>query len=48
MIRDALVVGINTYQDDTLPNLKAPASEAEAIDRANSQTLWRISSRAIA
>ena len=31
MIRDALVVGINIYQDDTLRNLKAPASDAEEI-----------------
>ncbi len=34
MIRDALVVGINLYQDDkddNLRNLKAPAEDAEAI-----------------
>jgi len=31
MSRDALVVGINTYQDDKLHNLTAPAADAEAI-----------------
>ena len=31
MSRDALVVGINNYQDDNLPDLKAPAIDAEAI-----------------
>ena len=31
MNRDALVVGINQYQDDNLRNLKAPAEDAEAI-----------------
>ena len=33
MIRDALVVGINLYQDDNLRPLKAPAEDAEAIAR---------------
>ena len=31
MTRSALVVGINTYSHDDLPNLKAPAHDAEAI-----------------
>lgn len=31
MSRDALVVGINKYQDDNLRNLKAPAEDAEAL-----------------
>ena len=31
MSRDALVVGINTYQDESLPNLQFPAENAEAI-----------------
>ena len=31
MSKDALVVGINIYQDDNLRNLKAPAEDAEAI-----------------
>ena len=31
MIRDALVVGINTYQDDNLRNLNAAAIDGEAI-----------------
>ncbi|MBD2060477.1 caspase family protein [Oculatella sp. FACHB-28] len=31
MSRDALVVGINTYQCDGLQNLSAPANDAEAI-----------------
>jgi uncharacterized caspase-like protein len=31
MIRDALVVGINTYSYERLPNLTAPAQDAEAI-----------------
>jgi uncharacterized protein YjbI with pentapeptide repeats len=31
MSRDALVVGLNTYQDPTLPNLQAPALDGEAI-----------------
>ena len=31
MTRDALVVGINNYQDDNLRNLNAPAEDAEAI-----------------
>lgn len=33
MIRDALIVGINLYQDDNLHSLKAPAQDAEAIAR---------------
>ena len=33
MNRDALVVGINNYQDDNLRNLNAPAKDAEAIAR---------------
>ncbi len=31
MVRDALVVGINKYQDRELRDLKAPAVDAEAI-----------------
>ncbi|MBD2207612.1 pentapeptide repeat-containing protein [Calothrix sp. FACHB-1219] len=31
MIKDALVVGINTYSYERLPNLTAPAQDAEAI-----------------
>ena len=31
MVRDAVVVGINNYQDDNLRNLEAPAKDAEAI-----------------
>jgi uncharacterized caspase-like protein len=31
MIRDALVVGINTYSYECLPKLTAPAQDAEAI-----------------
>ncbi|MDJ0719482.1 MAG: SUMF1/EgtB/PvdO family nonheme iron enzyme [Prochloraceae cyanobacterium] len=31
MSRDAIVVGINYYTDEKLPNLTAPASDAEAI-----------------
>ncbi len=31
MSRDALVVGINTYQSDRLANLQAPSEDAEAI-----------------
>ncbi|MEO1375236.1 MAG: caspase family protein [Cyanobacteria bacterium J06635_10] len=31
MIRDALVVGINTYSDKSLKNLTAPAEDAEAV-----------------
>ena len=31
MVKDALVVGINHYQDASLPNLQAPAQDAEAV-----------------
>ena len=31
MVKDALVVGINHYQDESLPNLQAPAQDAEAV-----------------
>ena len=31
MVRDALVVGINSYQAEVLKNLQAPAEDAEAI-----------------
>ena len=31
MSRDALIVGINIYQSEQLPNLKSPANDAEAI-----------------
>jgi hypothetical protein len=31
MIRDALVVGINSYQAEGLSNLQSPAEDAEAI-----------------
>ena len=31
MVKDALVVGINSYQDDNLRNLTSPAEDAEAI-----------------
>ncbi len=33
MIRDALVVGINSYQAEDLTNLQSPANDAEAIAR---------------
>ena len=33
MSRDALVVGINTYQFERLANLPAPSEDAEAIAR---------------
>jgi uncharacterized caspase-like protein len=31
MVRDALVVGINSYQAEDLRNLQSPAEDAEAI-----------------
>ncbi len=46
MSRDALVVGINNYQDDNLRNLKAPAEDAEAIAKILEQygdfQVWRL------
>ncbi len=46
MSRDALVVGINKYQDDNLRNLKAPAEDAEAIAKILEQygefDVWRL------
>ena len=46
MIRDALVVGINNYQDDKLPDLKAPAVDAEAIalmlEQYGEFNVWRL------
>ncbi len=46
MSRDALVVGINSYQDANLPNLTAPASDAEAIakilERHGDFKVWRL------
>ncbi len=45
MSRDALVVGINIYQDDNLRNLNAPAEDAEAIAKILEQygefDVWR-------
>ena len=46
MSRDALVVGINNYQDDNLRNLKAPGSDAEAIsqilEKYGEFNVWRL------
>ena len=46
MSRDALVVGINSYQDERLPNLTAPAEDAEAIakilERHGDFKVWRL------
>ena len=46
MSRDALVVGINTYRYEGLPNLQAPAEDAEAIARLLEQygdfNIWRL------
>ena len=46
MSRDALVVGINCYQDRKLANLKAPAEDAEAIAQILEQhgdfRVWRL------
>ena len=46
MSRDALVVGINNYQDDNLRNLKAPGSDAEAIsqilEKYGDFQVWRL------
>ncbi|NER51540.1 MAG: caspase family protein, partial [Symploca sp. SIO1A3] len=46
MIRDALVVGINTYQYSDLRNLQAPAEDAEAIAQRLEQDgefrVWRL------
>ena len=46
MIRDALVVGINTYQYSDLANLNAPAEDAEAIAKRLEQDgdfrVWRL------
>ena len=46
MIRDALVVGINTYQDDNLRDLNAPAIDAEAIaqilEKYGKFNVWRL------
>ncbi len=46
MSRDALVVGINKYQDDRLRNLNAPAVDAEAIanilEKHGDFNVWRL------
>ncbi len=46
MTRDALVVGINNYQDHGLANLNAPAEDAEAIAQILEQygefDVWRL------
>ncbi len=46
MVRDALVVGINNYQDDNLRNLNAPAEDAEAVSCLLEQygefNVWRL------
>ncbi|MEL7408194.1 MAG: caspase family protein, partial [Cyanobacteria bacterium J06558_2] len=46
MSRDALVVGINNYQDDSLRHLNAPATDAEAIAKILEQDgdfqVWRL------
>ncbi len=46
MSRDALVVGINCYQDQRLPNLTAPAEDAEAIakilEKYGDFKVWRL------
>ncbi len=46
MIRDALVVGINTYEYSGLSNLQAPAEDAEAIAKRLEQdgefNVWRL------
>ncbi len=46
MTRDALVVGINNYQDDNLRNLKAPAVDGEAIalilEKYGDFNVWRL------
>ena len=46
MSRDALVVGINKYKSEILPNLTAPAADAEAIARILEQhgefVVWRL------
>ena len=46
MSRDALVVGINNYQDDKLRNLNAPAIDAEAIanilEKHGDFNIWRL------
>ncbi|MDJ0577609.1 MAG: pentapeptide repeat-containing protein [Xenococcaceae cyanobacterium MO_234.B1] len=46
MSRDALVVGINNYQDGKLDNLKAPALDAEAIaqilEKYGEFNVWRL------
>ncbi len=46
MVRDALVVGINKYQDDNLGNLNAPAEDAEAVscllEKYGGFNVWRL------
>ena len=42
MARDALVVGINTYQYSGLPKLNSPALDAEAI-ALSLENIWNIS-----
>ncbi|NEO33949.1 MAG: hypothetical protein F6K36_26745 [Symploca sp. SIO3C6] len=46
MSRDALVVGINTYRYEGLPNLQVPASDAEAIaqilEKHGDFNVWRL------
>lgn len=44
--RDALIVGINNYEDDNLPNLNAPAEDAEALAKLLKEygdfKIWRL------
>ena len=46
MIRDALIVGINKYQDSNLDDLQAPARDAEAIavllEKYGDFNVWRL------
>ncbi|NET40264.1 MAG: caspase family protein, partial [Cyanothece sp. SIO1E1] len=46
MSRDALVVGINTYDHENLQGLRSPAEDAEAIAQRLSQDgdfrVWRL------
>ena len=46
MSKDALVVGINIYQEDNLRNLEAPAEDAEAIaqmlEKYGKFNVWRL------
>ena len=46
MLRDALVVGINTYRCEGLQNLRSPADDAEAIAQKLQEygefRIWRL------